>query len=416
MSTNKKTLKVGMIGIGMGAAEILPAFDALDHVELVAGADPDPIVRKAYQERYPSARLYETDVELCRDKNVDAVWISTPNRFHAPQAILAANHGKHVVSEKPMALNMREAEEMVLTAERNKVLLMAGHTQSYSTPVRAMRRVISSGALGAVRAIHLWTYSDWMLRPRSAEELDPDQGGGVPYRQTPHQIDTVRLLGGGLLRSVRGTTGKWHPERPIAGYYSAYMEFEDGTPCTIMHNGYGYFVTEELVPWTKGYIRYKPDERAAVRKAQMAGKRDEEAEKQTMRLGGEDQGRVFTEWFSSNTWSPVDLGLVVVSCERGDIRHSKNGLYIYDNDGVHEVDLKGNMSAGMRQAELEEFYEAVVEGKRLFHNGAWGLATLEAGLAVTDSGRERREIMMKHQVAVPDDYDTDFPVPYLDRK
>ena len=58
----------------------------------------------------------------------------------------------------------------------------------------------------------------------------------------------------------------------------------------------------------------------------------------------------------------------------------------------------------------------VVEGKRLFHNGAWGLATLEAGLAVTDSGRERREIMMKHQVEVPADYDTDFPVPYLDGK
>ena len=87
-----------------------------------------------------------------------------------------------------------------------------------------------------------------------------------------------------------------------------------------------------------------------------------------------------------------------------------------DNDGVHEVDLKGNMSAGMRQAELEEFYEAVVEGKPLFHDGAWGLATLEAGLAVTDSGRERREIMMKHQVAVPADYDAEFPVPYLDGK
>lgn len=409
----KKTLRVGMIGIGMGAAEILPAFDSAEQVELVAGADPNPIVRGAFQARYPAARLYESAEELCRDNRVDAVWISTPNRFHAPQAVLAAQHGKHVVTEKPMALDLREAEEMVLTAERNGVLLMAGHTQSYSLPVRAMHRVISSGVLGKVQAIHLWTYSDWMLRPRSKEELDPEQGGGVPFRQTPHQVDTVRLLGGGKLRSVRGTTGQWHPERPIAGYYSAYMEFEDGTPCTVLHNGYGYFITEELVPWSKGYIRYKPEERVAVRRAQMAGRRDEEAEKQTMRLGGEDQGKVFTEWFGSRTWSPVDLGLVLVSCERGDIRHSKNGLYIYDNDGVHEVDLRADLSAGQRRAELDEFYAAAVLGKRLFHNGAWGLATLEAGLAITESGRGRREIMLKHQVAVPPDYDSDLPVSYL---
>lgn len=414
MSAKQRILKVGLIGIGLGASEILPAFDATDKIELVAGADLNATVRHAFKERYPGATLYETAEALCADKNVEAVWISTPNRFHGPQSILAARHGKHVVVEKPMALSLAEAEEMVTTAERHKVLLMAGHTQSYTLPIRCMRRIIASGKLGKLRAVHLWTYSDWMLRPRSAEELDPEQGGGLPYRQTPHQVDTVRLLGGGMLRSVRGTTGRWHPERPIAGYYSAYMEFEDGTPCTIMHNGYGYFVTEELIPWSKGYIQYKPDERVAVRRKQLAGGRDEEAEKQAMRVGGSEHERAFTQLFSSRTWSPVDLGIVVVSCERGDMRHSRNGLYVYDNDGIHEIDLKADLSAGQRRAELDEFYDAVVNGRRMFHDGKWGLATLEAGLAITQSGRERREIMLKHQIAVPDDYDSKLSVPYLD--
>ena len=70
-------------------------------------------------------------------------------------------------------------------------------------------------------------------RPRTPDELDVTQGGGIPYRQGPHQIDTVRLLGGGMLRSVRAQTGWWMKERTIPGYYSAFMEFESGLPATI---------------------------------------------------------------------------------------------------------------------------------------------------------------------------------------
>ena len=84
-----------------------------------------------------------------------------------------------------------------------------------------------------------------------------EQGGGLIHRQGPHQIDVLRLLGGGMLRSVRGTTGKWHKERPIPGFYTAYMEFEDGTPATILHNGYGYFLTAELYPWAPAMHRYQ---------------------------------------------------------------------------------------------------------------------------------------------------------------
>ena len=56
-----------------------------------------------------------------------------------------------------------------------------------------------------------------------------ERGGGVAFRQAPHQIDSLRFLGGGLIRSVRGTTGIWMEGRAGApGYYSAYLEFEDG--------------------------------------------------------------------------------------------------------------------------------------------------------------------------------------------
>src|SRR6266568_1199408 len=298
-----RRLKMAMVGIGVGGAEILPAMESMDSIELFAGADINEVTRQRFKERYPSTRVYPSIEALCADPDVDAVWISSPNRFHSEHAIVAANHGKHVVVEKPMALSLAQAEEMVKAADKNGVKLLAGHTMSYSLPIRAMRKIIASGRLGKLRALHVMAYSDWMLRPRSADELDFSQGGGVPWRQTPHQVDTVRVLGGGKLRSVRGMTGQWMPERPIPGYYSAYMEFEDGTPCTVIHNGYGYFLANELLPWGSTAQRYTLEERVAVRKAMQQGKRKEDDDKQDMRIGGQAEREIFRSR-GPQAWTP----------------------------------------------------------------------------------------------------------------
>ncbi|MEK7216945.1 MAG: Gfo/Idh/MocA family oxidoreductase, partial [Chloroflexota bacterium] len=122
----KRKLRMAMIGIGVGGAEILPAMDVMDEIDLVAGCDINPVTRERFVERYKGAKAYATVEELCKDSNVEAVWISTPNQFHAPHTIIAANHGKHVVVEKPMALNLQEAEAMVAAAEKNNIKLLAG--------------------------------------------------------------------------------------------------------------------------------------------------------------------------------------------------------------------------------------------------------------------------------------------------
>jgi phthalate 4,5-cis-dihydrodiol dehydrogenase len=399
---------VGLLGIGVGASEILPAMEAMPTIDLIAGADIVPDTRDRFRERYPEAKVYASAEELVADPEVEAVWIATPNRFHAPHTVLAANHGKHVVVEKPMAISLQEAEQMVEAADRNNVKVLAGHTQSYSLPIRAMRKIITSGRIGALRALHIWAYSDWMLRPRTSDELDPNQGGGIPYRQGPHQIDTVRVLGGGKLRSVRAMTGRWDPARPIPGYYSAYLEFEDGTPCTIMHDGYGYFVSNELVPWGDTNHQYTLDERVEVRKQLRGGTRNENQEKQDMRLGGSNN-RTVRQRMEHGAWLPGDLGIVVASCERGDLRHSQNGVWVYDDEGLHDIDLTKGGGVG-RRAELEEIYNGIVYDRPLFHDGRWGMATLEVCLAMIQSARERKETMLSHQVAVPADHDEDLDI------
>jgi len=194
--SHKRRLKLGIVGIGVGASEILPQMELIPEFQLVAAADINPRVLETIRERY-GAKTYDSIEKLCADSEVEVVWISTPNRFHAPHTIIAANHGKHVVVEKPMAISLHEAEEMIDAAIKNNIKLLCGHTQSFGPHIRTMRRIIRSGELGRLCALHVWAYTDWMLRPRTAEELDINQGGGVPYRQGPHQIDTLRLLGGG---------------------------------------------------------------------------------------------------------------------------------------------------------------------------------------------------------------------------
>jgi len=388
-------------------------MEAMETIDLVAGADIVPATRERFQKRYPETKVYASAEELVADPDVEAVWIATPNRFHGPHSILAAEHGKHVVVEKPMALTLDEAGRMIEAADRNNVKLLAGHTRSYTLPNRAIRKIVNSGKLGKLQAIHLWAYSDWMLRPRTADELDPNQGGGVPYRQGPHQIDTVRVIGGGLLRSVRGMTGQWMPERPIPGYYSAYLEFENGTPATIMHNGYGYFLGAEMVPWGESKQRYTLEERVQVRQQLRNGTRDENQDKQDLRIGGQMEEETFRQREEAKLWVPEDMGMIVVSCERGDIRNSKFGLFVYDDDGLRDIDLMPDraMGGGQRRTELEEFYNAIVLGQPMFHDGRWGMATLEVCLAIMQSARERKEIMLHHQVAAPPEYDADLPVP-----
>ena len=401
-STDQRQLKIGVVGIGVGASEILPAMEAMPQLELVAGADVNQRVLKTFHDRY-GARTYDSIEKMCEDPEVEAVWISSPNKFHGPHTIIAAEHGKHVVVEKPMAISLEEAEKMIEATEKNKVKLLCGHTQSYGPHIRTMNRIIKSGELGKLCALNVWAYTDWMLRPRTAEELDLAQGGGMAYRQGPHQIDTLRLLGGGMVRSVRGMAGQWFAGRPIPGYYSGYLEFEDGTPACFMHNGYGYFLTSELVSWGTNRSRYTPEERGAIRKGLLDGTRDEYKAKDAMRIGGAQEQQLFRRGGERRPWVPNDLGILVATCERGDIRQSQFGLFVYGDDGVKDVPLpEGGAS---RRGELVELYNAVVLDQPIRHTGRWGMATLEVCLAIMQSGRERKEIFLSHQVPAPQEDD-----------
>jgi phthalate 4,5-cis-dihydrodiol dehydrogenase len=179
------------------------------------------------------------------------------------------------------------------------------------------------------------------------------------------------------------------------------MEFEDGTPATLMHNGYGYFLASELVPWGKQNSRYSEAERASIRKSLLDGTRDENADKDDMRIGGANEQEVLSRGIPGRVWLPNDLGILVATCERADIRQSQHGLYVHSDEGTKDVPLVGG-GGPSRRGELMELYNAVVLDQPIRHTGPWGMATLEVCLAIMQSAKDRKEIMLSHQVPAPE--------------
>jgi len=237
-------LRFGIAGVAAASGEAR-AITAHPYCTITAIADRSKVALERFTAEH-ACDAY-TDVEsMCAASNVDAVFIGTPTQFHFGHAMAAIEHGKHVILAKPMATSLDDAKRMVEAAERKGVWLSIGHTQGFEPPIFRIREIIESGDLGPLWLINTWNYTDWIYRGRAPEELDSTQGGGVVFRQGAHQLDIVRWIGGGLVRSVRAMTGVWDLDRPAEGCYSAFLEFRDGAAASCTFNGYDHFHSAAL--------------------------------------------------------------------------------------------------------------------------------------------------------------------------
>jgi phthalate 4,5-cis-dihydrodiol dehydrogenase len=395
-------LRLGFAGLGMAAGRLIPEISRLPYIKLTAAADLRAHALKRFREEF-TAEVFDSVEEMCESPNVDAVYVATPHEFHARHTITALRKRKHVIVEKPMAISLDEARAMNAAAEENGVKLMSGHTHSFDPPIRKMREIVKSGALGRLLMISTTYYKDHLYRPFPDHDIQISRG--VVLNQGPHQVDIVRLLGGGVVKSVRATAEVGNPSRPGEGHYVCYLEFEDSVPASLVYSGYAFFDSGELI-WGigEGGERKDPERHAKARQFFKAlGTGDEKARRLEARLeewryGGSKAGAWAGGAGERKQYQPF-FGFTVVTCEKGDIRQSPDGLFIYDEDGKREIHIAKGMDA--REAELQEFYEGIVNDRPIFHDGRWGQATLEVCLAILQSSAERREIAMSYQVRVP---------------
>ncbi len=206
------------------------------------------------------------------------------------------------------------------------------------------------------------------------------------FRQAPHLIDIQRYLGGGMVRSVRAATGRWDPHFDTEGNFCAMLFFESGAVATVGFSGYGYFDVTELT-WGIGVY------------GDVKGPRHESRPRRTGVMPQAD--KMASPAFPLASDAPPRpkkmpfFGLTIVSCERGVIRQSPDGLYLYDKDGCTEVPVPPNPE---RAAELIALRDALRDGSPVFPDGRWGAATLEVCLAILESARSGQEVVLTRQV------------------
>ncbi len=191
------TIYWGILGAGkIAESQMAPAIAAVPGHELVAVSRRSLDAAQEFADRHGAQRAYDSAEELLDDDQVNAVYVATPPHLHARQTVLAAQAGKHVLCEKPMALTTGEARAMVEACRAGGVVLTICHYQRFNARHQRIRRLVEGGAIGQVTAARI-NFSDRFPPQPGVWHHNPEISGGGPVMDLGiHCIDLLRYLCG----------------------------------------------------------------------------------------------------------------------------------------------------------------------------------------------------------------------------
>lgn len=191
---SKKKIRWGIMSTAsIGKRSTVPGIQGSKHNEVVAVASRSLENAKAYAKELNIPHAYGSYEELLGDDTIDAVYIPLPNHLHKEWTIKAAEAGKHILCEKPIALNEDEAREMVEACKKAGVLLAEAYMYRHQHRYEAIRERIKQGEIGEVRGIH----SVFTFNGAGAEtniRFTKEWGGGSIYDVGCYPISAARYL------------------------------------------------------------------------------------------------------------------------------------------------------------------------------------------------------------------------------
>ena len=339
-------VRVGLIGAGgIANAHAAGYLAYADRAQVVAIAEPDAGRAEAMRARLGgSARIYPGWEELLRDDEVEAVDICLPHHLHMPAAVAAAQAGKHILVEKPIARDLDEADAMIRAADEAGVRLMVAHDRRYHPAFAKVKELIDAGEIGRLLCVRLDHNQNLVLPEghwiRSREKL----GGGAIMSCLVHQFDAMRWYAGAV--ELVGCISLTWPERmegEVIGVVP--MRFRSGA------------VGDAVINW-------------AVR-------------------GSAPR---------NGTWGE----LIWISGEKGSI-HNLGGLFIRRDDGksAGEFEPVPVEPGGGHARAVQHFVDCVVNGSEPLTSGREGRATLEVAEAAYRSEALGRFVALPLEEGVP---------------
>jgi UDP-N-acetyl-2-amino-2-deoxyglucuronate dehydrogenase len=262
-----ETYGFGIIGCGLVSDFHGRSISDLDNARIVCATDMDSDRAKAFAEKY-GGKVLGSSEEVCAHPEVSVVSVLTPNAHHAEHVIRAAEHGKHVIVEKPPEMTLEKTDRMIAACGAANVRLAVSLQVRFRTAIRAMKAAVESGRFGRLLAAD--AYMKWH-RPTEYYLSDAwrsrrEEGAGVTIQHAFHYLDLLLHLAGPVAQVQAWMTNLIHPEVNLEDTATALLSFGCGAQgflraTTAMYpgtdirielngeNGTAAMVGEKMVQW-----------------------------------------------------------------------------------------------------------------------------------------------------------------------
>jgi predicted dehydrogenase len=362
-------MNVAIVGCGgITLQNHLPGLALCADVKVTALCDANQATLEKAQAQTGVAVVSTRYEEIVTREDVHAVIIATPNISHAPIALAAIAHGKHVLCEKPLALNHADAVAMATAADRANVRHMTAFTYRFVPAMRYLAHLVKRGDLGALYHFRSCRLQDWGTRGVGWRQVKSLAGTGELGDMLSHRIDFAHLLVGPMARLVANLK-QWHPER-------------GGQP-------------NELDDWVAILAEFQSGATGVLESSKLASGRNESWRSlDSVEINGSEASAVFI----TGNWDKLQFGKVggpgleTITIPRE----------FWSYPGSPRDPAQGDPLVTFRYDQAFEFIDAIRNQRPCtpsFHDGASALAVMDAAVQSAES-KQWVEVANRDSVAV----------------
>ncbi|MEW9672997.1 Gfo/Idh/MocA family protein [Ammoniphilus sp. 3BR4] len=223
---NNQVIRWGILGAAKCAKErLIPAILAAKNAELCAIASRGDEKARKFTQEFGIPRTYGRYEDLLQDPDIDAIYIPLPNHLHAEWTIRAAEAGKHVLCEKPAAMNAQGVQAMVTACRNHGVVFMEAFAFRCHPQWHRLREILDSGYIGDVRNVQ--AHYSILVENQDNIRLNPLTGGGSLYDVGSYCINAIRFIMGDEPEEVRAIS-HFAPDKVVDLSTSAVLKFPGG--------------------------------------------------------------------------------------------------------------------------------------------------------------------------------------------
>jgi len=228
--SDTRILGWGLIGASdIADTRMIPAINAQPDARVVAVVSAKGERARQLSASHAIPNAYDALEALLGDPAVDAVYISSTNERHLAQALAAARAGKHVLCEKPLALTIADARQMVDACREAGVVMGTNHHLRNAASIRTLKRLVADGAIGTPLAARVFHAVYLPPRLQGWRLTDPAAGGGVIFDITVHDADTLRfVLGSEVLEATALSAMQGLASGTLEDAVMGVLRFENG--------------------------------------------------------------------------------------------------------------------------------------------------------------------------------------------